>query len=163
MGMKGWSMKDVDRANERISGQKLNEDASYSTLDKKTLKAAKKKEHPDYPGMISNALNCIGIEHVREYKFLGDRRFRFDLAIGDKKTVSQIKTAIEFEGGIYLKKGGHTTGKGYTKDVKKYNLAVRYGWRLIRFTTSDVSRQNWEFAAADQIRELITVMEDKKC
>jgi very-short-patch-repair endonuclease len=102
----------------------------------------------DYPGRIFNALKVLKIAAVREYRFLHDRRFKFDIAIPEKKI------CIEFEGGIYSK-GRHTRGKGFARDAKKYNLAVIHGWKLLRCTTADVKEFNWEFRAADEIKKLI--------
>jgi len=114
-----------------------------------SVKPIKRKSvKPDYPGKISNALNILGINHVREYKFLHDRRFKFDLAIPEKKI------AIEFEGGIFTG-GRHTRGSGYAKDAKKYNLATQHGWRLLRYTTNDAKRKNFEFKAAEEIKTLL--------
>ncbi|MBU1095814.1 MAG: hypothetical protein KKB34_04970 [Bacteroidetes bacterium] len=99
--------------------------------------------------MISGALTILNIDHVREYKFLHDRRFRFDIAI------PKHNIAVEFEGGIY-KNGRHTRGAGYAKDAKKYNLAVRHGWKLLRYTTADVKITNWEFKVASDVKQLIS-------
>ena len=66
-----------------------------------------------------------------EFKFLPDRRFRFDFAWPD------IKVAVEVEGGVYSS-GRHTRGSGYTKDCEKYNLATLNGWSVYRFTTEMV-------------------------
>ena len=63
-----------------------------------------------------------------EYKFLPDRKFRFDWALPDKKW------AIEYEG-IMSAKSRHTSVTGYTNDLRKYNLAVLNGWRVLRYTT----------------------------
>ena len=106
------------------------------------------KNISDYVGQISAALNIVGVEHIREYKFLTDRRFRFDLAIPG------IKLAIEFEGGIFSG-GAHTRGKHYASDVKKYNLATIHGWKLLRFTTEDTKKTNWEFEIAEEIKNFI--------
>lgn len=106
-----------------------------------------KQSSPDHVGKISGALRVLGIEHEREYKFLHDRIFRFDIAIPTHRI------AIEFEGGIYSK-GRHTRGKGYARDAKKYNLATMHGWRLLRFTTADLQELNWEYRAAQEIKDL---------
>lgn len=66
-----------------------------------------------------------------EYKFLDDRRFRFDFAWPDRKV------AVEIEGGVYSS-GRHTRGAGFTKDCEKYNLATLNGWSVYRFTTEMV-------------------------
>lgn len=65
---------------------------------------------------------------VREYKFHPDRRFRTDFAWPSKKLL------VEVEGGIWMKKGRHTSGKGYESDCTKYNEATLLGYRVLRFT-----------------------------
>lgn len=72
-----------------------------------------------------------GIHLEPEYKFLDDRKFRFDFAIPD------LLIAIEIEGGIWTG-GRHTRGAGYRKDMEKYNLATVEGWRILRFTPQDI-------------------------
>jgi len=59
------------------------EEAVLKLTDEKQKKrrVAKRKPAPDYVGAISKALDVLGIAHVREYKFLKNRRFRFDIAI----------------------------------------------------------------------------------
>ena len=84
-----------------------------------------------------------GIKFVSEHQFLKDRKFRFDLAIPEKKI------AIEYEGlevtkndfsaidkSFYKKttKSRHSTNIGYSNDCIKYNLAIVNGWRVLRFT-----------------------------
>ncbi len=69
---------------------------------------------------------------VSEYKFLNDRKFRFDFAC----PIAWI--AIEIEGGTWTQ-GRHTRGKGYSSDCEKYNLAQLAGWKVFRFT-SDMLR-----------------------
>ena len=66
-----------------------------------------------------------------EYKFLRDRRFRFDFAW------PLTNIAVEIEGGTFVQ-GRHVTGAGFSKDCVKYNLAARDGWRVYRFTTQMV-------------------------
>ena len=63
-----------------------------------------------------------------EYRFDEKRKWRFDWAIPD------LKVAVEFEGGVFEKKGSHTTAKGYTKDTEKYNRAAQLGWTVLRYT-----------------------------
>lgn len=64
----------------------------------------------------------------QEYKFLNNRRFRFDFACVEKMI------AIEIEGGTWTE-GRHTRGKGYSMDCEKYNLAQLAGWKVFRFTS----------------------------
>ena len=82
---------------------------------------------PDGIVFITKHLRNQGIEHVTEHKFLNNRKFRFDVAI------LPLKIAIEYEG-LMSEKSGHTTLVGFTKNTEKYNLAVIYGWKLLRYT-----------------------------
>jgi very-short-patch-repair endonuclease len=61
----------------------------------------------------------------REYKFLDDRRFRFDFAFLPKRI------AIELEGAVWTG-GRHTRGSGFVKDAEKYGLAALEGWLIFR-------------------------------
>lgn len=130
----GWTLKDY----ERLTGKKIQTEKPQR----------KKTDYPDYVEMISRALQILNVNHVTEYKFLHDRRFRFDIAIPDKMI------AVEFEGGVFTN-GRHTRGKGYSNDIKKYNLAVLHGWKLLRYSTADTKKNNWEFEIANEIKQLI--------
>lgn len=63
-----------------------------------------------------------------EYQFNPDRKWRFDWAI------PALKLAVEYEGGIFMDKSGHTSARGMTKDTEKYNSAQALGWVVLRFT-----------------------------
>lgn len=108
----------------------------------------KTKAGEDVIGNIVSALAAFGFMATREYKFLRDRRFRFDAAL------PAHKIAIEYEGGTYSN-GRHTRGKGYTNDAKKYNLAAMEGWTLLRYTVDVTKEKNYEYRIADDIRRLI--------
>ena len=69
---------------------------------------------------------------VREFRFHPERKWRFDFAWPDRKI------AVEVEGGVFLPKGGHTTGVGYTKNCEKYNAAALLGWVVLRYTSAMV-------------------------
>jgi very-short-patch-repair endonuclease len=143
----GWTAAAVEKLGKIPQG---NNDSSYvKNYVPELCKKYVKKESPDYCGRIVSALQVLKIPSVREYKFLHDRRFKFDIAIPEHKI------AIEFEGGIF-KQGRHTRGAGYSSDAKKYNLAVMHGWKLLRYTTDRTNKLNWEFEIADEVRKLIT-------
>ena len=67
------------------------------------------------------------VEH--EFKFLPDRRFRFDWAFPDKKI------AIEYDG---IQGSGHASINGVLRDSEKLNLANLAGWRVYRVNTKTV-------------------------
>lgn len=68
---------------------------------------------------------------VTEHHFHPDRKWRFDFAWLDQKV------ALEVEGGIWIG-GGHNRGKGFAKDIEKYNEAVRLGWRVLRCQPKEI-------------------------
>lgn len=79
---------------------------------------------------INNLLKAAHIPFKREFIFHPTRRWRFDFALLDRKI------AIEYEG-IFSKKSGHTTLKGYISDSAKYNAATVLGWRVLRYTAKN--------------------------
>lgn len=72
-------------------------------------------------------------EPVREFRFVEDRRWRFDFAWPDRLL------AVEVEGAVWTG-GRHTRGSGYVKDMEKYNRAAVLGWTVLRFSTEQVKR-----------------------
>ncbi len=68
---------------------------------------------------------------TREYKFLEDRKFRFDFAW------EHMRVAVEIQGGVFIR-GGHSTGVGITKDCEKSALANINGWTVFHFTSAQV-------------------------
>lgn len=70
----------------------------------------------------------------RELEFCApERLWRFDFAI------ERLGIAIEIEGGIFTE-GRHSRGRGYQRDLEKYNTATALGWRVFRFSVEDVLR-----------------------
>lgn len=75
---------------------------------------------------------AVGLrEWVAEYRFIPPRKYRFDIAF------LKDKLAIEIDGGMWVA-SRHRSGKGYTKDVEKGNLAVLSGWRVLHGVASHV-------------------------
>ncbi len=75
---------------------------------------------------ILDILKSICIGWMPEYKFMSERKFKFDY--GHLK----LKIAIEIEGGIYTGTGHAKIGK-YLSDMEKYNLAALRGWIILRY------------------------------
>lgn len=71
-------------------------------------------------------------EWWREHRFHPERKWRFDFAWPNQML------AVEIQGGIYMKKGGHTSVTGFQRDCDKFNAGVILGWRILKFTPKDV-------------------------
>lgn len=80
------------------------------------------------------ALHETGLPFDEEYRFHPERRFRFDFAI------PLYKIAVEYEGGVYGRAGGHRGSSNFAADCEKYNLATAMGWRVLRFTAVDFTK-----------------------
>lgn len=68
----------------------------------------------------------------REYKFLKNRRFRFDFCW------PTLLLGVEVDGNVY-QVSRHTTGAGFSRDCEKFALATIEGYRVIRVTTGQVN------------------------
>lgn len=89
--------------------------------------------------------NRLPMPH-EEYRFDPTRRWKFDFAWPAKKI------AAECEGGT--RKGGrHTRHDGYTKDCEKYNAAAMQGWKVYRFTSSQIN----DLSALETLRSVLCV------
>ena len=67
--------------------------------------------------------------------------FRFAKPIGRQWRADfawpEIKVLVEIEGGISIRGDrSHTGAKGYENDCRKYNAAMRLGYRVLRYTAS---------------------------
>lgn len=118
----------------------------YRLLTGQTAKAVKKPKEPSHLEimLLSQIRHARLPEPQCEYKFLTDRRFRFDFAW------PSLKLACEVEGGCWSG-GRHTRGAGFISDCKKYNLATMHGWGLLRYTSEQI--ENGE--ALNEIEEAI--------
>lgn len=68
-------------------------------------------------------------EPVPEYRFHGDRKWRFDYAFPVQRV------AIEVHGGVY-RQGHHTRGKGFLDDREKMAEAQVAGWKVFEVAPS---------------------------
>lgn len=77
-------------------------------------------------------LKVEGIQFEREYTFCPGRKFRLDFILP-----LHGKIAIECEGGVYHE--GHRSLNRYLSDIEKYNFAALMGWKVLRFTTPQIT------------------------
>ena len=82
----------------------------------------------DLEDLLAQQMQFVGLPTPeREYRFAPPRRYRADFAYPEQKIL------IEVEGGTWTG-GRHSRGQGFENDCLKYNLAVEFGWRVMRFT-----------------------------
>jgi hypothetical protein len=65
-----------------------------------------------------------------EYRFSPPRRYRWDFCHPESKV------AIEIQGGVWMRRSGHSGGTGLVKDYEKLNLAASLGWRVFLLAES---------------------------
>jgi hypothetical protein len=96
-------------------------------------------------------------EPVREHTFHPTRKWRFDFAWPDRMI------ALEIHGGIFVR-GGHARGFGMEEDFEKENEAIRLGWKLYKFGSSQCQRkkQTQQSSAALEYMYGILKPEDRK-
>lgn len=80
-------------------------------------------------------LSELGIpEPVKEYPFAKPLRvWRADFAWPEYGLI------VEIEGGVWTK-GRHITPEGFLEDKNKYNAMAILGWKLMRFTPTEVRK-----------------------
>jgi very-short-patch-repair endonuclease len=91
---------------------------------------------------LQSQLEASGIKFVTEAMVIPGRRFRVDFLID--------RLVVECEGGIWIK-GGHSTGKGITRDIEKGNLLTLNGFCVLRFTKDMINNGT----ALKQIKQFI--------
>lgn len=79
--------------------------------------------NPQFTLQIWRRSGLIGA--VAEHQFHPDRKWRFDFAF-----IKQ-KVAIEVQGGIFMRRGGHNTGMALRREHEKRNAAAVLCWRIL--------------------------------
>ena len=97
---------------------------------------------------FAQQLDALGIAYEREQRLIPKRRFRFDFVIAAEMLV------IEIEGGTWMARSRHTSGKGFQSDCVKYNAVVELGYVVLRYTSDMVTSGD---AAAQVARYLAAV------
>lgn len=75
------------------------------------------------------------IKILRWQKVIKGRRFEFDFCLPDYRILIEIQGAV-FSG------GRHTRGYGYTADCEKLRLATFDGWKVLWYTSRDITKEN---------------------
>lgn len=91
----------------------------------------------DLSGKFSSIWRILnGPKLEEEFRFHPGRKFRVDFCH------LSTRTCIEIEGGIFNKRGGHSSITGILRDIEKYNEMTYLGFRLIRLHTKSIDVEN---------------------
>ena len=76
-------------------------------------------------------LRAVEIPFRSQVMAIDGRKFVWDFQVDN--------ILIEIQGGIFMAKGGHNTGKGISRDYEKANLATLHGFKTLFFTSEMVN------------------------
>jgi very-short-patch-repair endonuclease len=79
---------------------------------------------------LAALLDAAVIPYTREFKFLPDRKFRFDFVL----LPLCMKLAVEIDGAV------HRIDSRWRADREKSNLALANGWRVLHLGVDQVSQ-----------------------
>ena len=83
--------------------------------------------------LLSIHLRECGVQRIEyEYRFHPERLWRADIFLPDEHIL------VECDGGVYAGSKGHKRGDALADDYMKQNYAAMLGYRLLRFTNSQV-------------------------
>jgi len=81
-------------------------------------KGRSKKANTDYEDMLSKQFYAAGIRgYRRNVQFIDGRKFEADFFF------PKLKLVVEVDGGLWMARGGHTTGTGAIRDRERDMLA----------------------------------------
>lgn len=114
-----------------MAGQKRAIETPAQRLKRETRQA--EREHWEL-WLLRDILARRLPEPLRQYQWHPTVAYRADVAW----VVEQLM--VEVDGGIWQKRGGHTTGKGYEHDRIRDAEALCLGWTVLRVTPGMVER-----------------------
>jgi very-short-patch-repair endonuclease len=87
-------------------------------------------------------LSDAGIPFEREVEFIPGRKYRADFYLPATKTI------VEINGGTWVKKCGHSTGRGIQRDYQKSRAAQLLGYVYLQYTPAEV----YDLTAIQEVR-----------
>lgn len=104
---------------------------------------ARKRAQTDWEEVLASQLRAVKIWHVREYRAIPGRNFRFDFMCSpNEATGIQPCVLVEVHGGQWAQQNGkrsaHVGGYGMARDCEKASLAAVHGFRLVPVTPAQV-------------------------
>lgn len=71
---------------------------------------------------------------LEQKRLIPGRRYAWDFCW----EIGELRLACEVQGGLWLPKGGHTSGTGVTRDCEKMCLATLAGWWTMSFAPDHI-------------------------
>jgi hypothetical protein len=71
---------------------------------------------------------------IAQAKLVPGRRFSWDFCFE-----APYRLGIEVQGGLWMARGGHTSGQGVSRDCEKHNLATLAGWWTMAITAEHIN------------------------
>ena len=94
-----------------------------------------KNKRTDVENIMAKQLREHGIYgYRRNARFIDGRRFQADFFFPSARLV------LEVDGGVYMVRGGHTTGTGYTNDRERNVEGLLQGILTVRYTSDQVRK-----------------------
>ena len=96
--------------------------------------------------LLAIHLEELGVPFERQYRYVPGRLLCADFAI------PELRLLIEVQGWVYTGQA-HGSIKGILADLERGNHAALHGWRMMRFSTSDVkcgAAKEWIRAAIEK-------------
>lgn len=104
-----------------------------------------KAERDKYEDKLAGQLDSLGIEYERQVRFHPVRRWRCDFLIGN--------LIVEVDGGEWSGKG-HFGSRGRKHDNERDRAATLLGYRVLRFTGSEVKDGTAVRVIEDEVRRV---------
>jgi len=99
---------------------------------------------------FAQQLRANDILFTREYKFSQDRMWRVDFRILTE-TGGSTNILVDLNGGTWMQKSGHSTGKGIARDYEKSNAAQLLGFMYLQYTMKELDN----LEALDTVKRLL--------
>jgi len=84
--------------------------------------------------LIKDFCNINALKFETEYRFHVERKWRADFAI------PEMMVLIEYQGGVFMNKSGHSNIKGQTRDQEKMNQAQILGWKVLQYSAKNYTQ-----------------------
>ncbi len=86
---------------------------------------------------------------ITEYKFHASRKWRLDIYLPDHML------GLEIDGGLFMRRGAHNTGKAIMRDIEKSNAALMQGIIIYRIPAQELNNPDDIIKHLNNIQEVV--------